>query len=185
MRRSLAVLATLLAAVALGACGNKEHELLRGTNEGSYLDLGELKYQVQISRILNPSSVEDRAYLVGLDPAERELQAGEQWFAVFMRVQNETEEPLPAATDYRITDTQETVFRPVALPQENVFAFRGGNVPPGEVLPLLDSPAEQGSVQGGLLLYKIPNANLENRPLELSIRNPTVTEDVATVDLDI
>jgi hypothetical protein len=185
MRRPLALLATLLAAVALGACGNKEEERLHGTNEGSYLDHGELKYQVQISRILNPTSVEDRAYLVGLDPAQRELRAGEQWFAVFIRVQNETDEPHLAATDYRITDTQETVFRPVALPPENVFAFRGGNVPAKGVLPLLDSPSEQGSVQGALLLYKIPNANLENRPMEFSIRNPAVTEDVAAVDLDI
>jgi hypothetical protein len=140
---------------------------------------------VQISRILNPNSVEDRAYLVGVDPAQRRLKPGEQWFGVFIRVQNETDEPHPAAEDYRIVDTQETVFRPFELPPENVFAFRGGTVPPKSVVPLLDSPAEQGSVQGALLLYKIPNANLENRPMEFSIRNPAVTEDVATVDLDI
>jgi hypothetical protein len=185
MRRPLALLTALLAAVALGACGNKEEEILHGINEGSYLDLGELKYQVQISRILNPSSVEDRAYLVGLDAAQRRLKAGEQWFGVFIRVENETDEPRPAAQDYRIIDTQETEFRPVSLPPENVFAFRGGTVPANGVLPPLDSPAEQGSIQGSLLLYKIPNVNLENRPMEFSIRNPTVTEEVATVDLDI
>jgi hypothetical protein len=185
MRRPLALLTVLLAALALGACGNKEHEVLEGINEGSYLDLGELKYQVQISRILNPESPEDRAYLVGVDPAELELEVGEQWFGVFMLVQNETDEAHPAATDYRITDTQETVFRPLELAEDNVFAFRGGNVVPDGQLPVLDDPSEQGSTQGALLLYKIPNANLENRPLELSIRNPAVTDEVAVVDLDI
>jgi hypothetical protein len=185
MRRTLALLSALVAALALSACGHKEEEILQGHNEGSYLDLGELKYQVQISRILNPNSVEDRAYLVGLTNAERELKVGEQWFAVFIRVQNITDEPKRAATDYRIIDTQETVFRPLVLAPENVFAYRGGNVPPKNLIPRPDSPAEQGSIQGSLLLFKMPNANLENRPLELSIRNPSVTDAVATVDLDI
>ena len=185
MRRSFALLSTLLAALALGACGHKQDEYLHGINEGSYLDLGELKYQVQISRILNPNALEDRAYLVGLSEAETELKVGEQWFAVFIRVQNETDEPKRAATDYRITDTQETVFRPLVLAPENVFAFRGGNVAPHNLLPQPDSPAEQGSIQGSLLLFKMPNANLENRPLEFSIRNPAVTDKVASVDLDI
>ena len=185
MRRSFALLSALVAALALSACGHKEDEVLHGINEGSYLDLGELKYQVQISRILNPNSIEDRAYLVGLDEAARDLKVGEQWFGVFMRVQNETDRPQPAATDYRIVDTQETVFRPIVLAEDNVFAYRGGNVAPHNVLPQPDSPAEQGSIQGSLLLFKMPNANLENRPLELAIRNPAVTDEVATVDLDI
>jgi hypothetical protein len=185
MRRSLALVAAVVAAFALSACGHKEEEILHGATEGAYLDLAELKYQVQISRILNPSSVEDRAYLVGLTPAERELKVGEQWFAVFIRVQNETDEPKPAAVDYRIVDTQETTFRPIRLADDNVFAFRGGNVAPHNVLPQPDSPAEQGSIQGSLLLFKVPNANLENRPLEFSIRSREQPGVVATVDLDI
>jgi hypothetical protein len=185
MRRPLALLSTLLAALALSACGHKEEEVLHGANEGSYLDLSEMKYQVQISRVLNPLSVEDRAYLVGVDPAERNLEAGEQWFAVFMRVQNESGESKPAAREYTITDTQETEFRPVPLADENVFAYRPVNVPPHQVLPLPDSPPAEGTVQGSLLLFKIPNSNLENRPLELSIQNPDDAEQTATVDLDI
>ncbi len=184
MRRSLALAFAVIAAFALSAC-NKEDEILHGTTEGAYLDLGELKYQVQISRILNPSSVEDRAYLVGLTPAERRLKVGEQWFAVFIRVQNVTNEAKPAAIDYRIVDTQETTFRPIRLAADNVFAYRGGNVSPHNVIPKPDSPAEQGSIQGSLLLFRIPNANLENRPLEFSIRTPRQPGVVATVDLDI
>jgi hypothetical protein len=185
MRRPVAVLTALLAALALGACGNKEEETLHGINEGSYLDLGELKYQVQISRILNQDHVEDQAYLIGVDPAQRRLRPGDHWFAVFIRVENGSDEAHPAARDFRIADTQENVFRPVALAPQNVFAFRSRDVPPRSRLPVPDSVADQSSIQGSLLLFKIPNANLENRPLEFSVRDPSVSDEVATVDLDV
>jgi hypothetical protein len=185
MRRLLTTLAVLVAAVALGACGNKEERVLHGTTEGTYLDLGPLKYQVQISRLLNPTSPEDRAYLVGLDSRARRLPVGQEWFGVFMRVQNETSRPQRAATDYTITDTQNTKFKPVALGPDNVFAYRGGVVGPDALLPVVDSPAAEGTIQGALLLFKIPTRNLENRPLELSIRAPNAPGQTATVDLDV
>jgi hypothetical protein len=188
MRRLLTSLAVVAAAVAVGACGNKTDVELHGTTEGSYLDLGPLKYQVQISRLLNPASVEDRAYFVGLDPSQRDLPAGQEWFAVFMRVENAGEEPgHPArAADYVITDTQDTKFRPLTMAPENVFVYRGGGtLAPEAILPAPDSPAGQGSIQGALLLYKIPTRNLENRPLELSIRSSDAPGKTATVDLDV
>ncbi|MEA2227466.1 MAG: hypothetical protein QOF04_1096 [Solirubrobacteraceae bacterium] len=181
MRRPLTLLATLVLALALGACGNKEHEILHGSNEGAYLDLGGMKYQVQISRVLNPNSPEDRAYLIGVDPAQRNLPAGQEWFAVFMRVQNESDAPVPVATDYTITDTQDTKFRPLSLGQDNVFAYRATTVAPKGLLPVPDSPAAEGTIQGALLLFRIPTRNLENRPLELAI----TAGETATVDLDI
>jgi hypothetical protein len=185
MRRPTTMVIALLAALALAACGNKHERLLHGTTEGAYLDLGPLKYQVQISRQLNPFNPEDRAYLVGLDERQRRLPAGQEWFAVFMRVENETDRPQQAATEYEITDTQGTRFRPLPLGADNVFAYRGGAVPPNSLLPVPDSPAAEGTIQGALLLFKIPTRNLENRPLELSIRNPQVTDEEATVDLDV
>ena len=38
---------------------------------------------------------------------------------------------------------------------------------PGAVLPVADSPAAEGTIQGALVLFKIPATDLENRPLEL------------------
>ena len=189
MRRLPALLVVVLAAIALGACGTKEDEVLRGESEASYLDLGELKYQVQISSPLNPDDSEDRSYLVGLSEADRELGEGEEWFAVFVRVQNENDdpdaEPKPVATEFEIRDTQETRFTPLELGDENVFAYRAEAVAPGAVIPVPDSPAGQGSIEGSLLLFKVPTANLENRPLELEIRSPFVPDEVATVTLDV
>jgi hypothetical protein len=185
MRRLLTSLAAVAAAVAITACGNKEAETLHGTTEGAYLDLGDLKYQVQISRLLNPASIEDKYYFVGLDASQRQLPAGQEWFAVFMRVENDGKEAGRAATDYTITDTQNTKFRPVPIAAENPFAYRGGTLKPTDILPAPDSPAGQGSIQGALLLFKIPTRNLENRPLELSIRSPDAPGKTATVDLDV
>jgi hypothetical protein len=185
MRRPLVCLAVVACALAVSACGNKEAETLHGSTEGSYLDLGGLKYQVEISRLLNPASIEDRAYFVGVPAAQRQLPPGQQWFAVFMRVENDAQKAARAATDYTITDTQNTKFRPLALGADNVFAYRGGTLQPKDVLPAPDSPAGQGTIQGSLLLFKIPVANFENRPLELSIRSAAAPGETATVDLDV
>jgi hypothetical protein len=188
MRRLMTSFAVVAAALAIGACGNKEEAILHGETEGAYLDLGPLKYQVQISRLLNPASIEDRAYFAGIDASQQNLAAGQEWFAVFVRVENDGEEVgHPArAGDYVITDTQDTKFRPVAMAPDNPFAYRGGGILGAkDVLPAPDSPAGQASIQGALLLYKIPTRNLENRPLELSIRSSDAPGLTATVDLDV
>jgi hypothetical protein len=183
-RRSLPLLLLALAALALGACGNKEERKLHGATEGVYLDVGELKYQVQISRLLNPNDPEDKDYLVDL-PAGQGLARGEQWFAVFIRVENETSSAHRAADGYSIKDTQDNVYRPVQLGDKNVFAYRPGDVPPNEVIPLADSAGGQNSIQGALLLFKVPTRNFENRPLELRISSADVPNEVGTVDLDV
>jgi hypothetical protein len=182
-RRLTALLVAAVAALALGACGKQENGVLHGDTEGAYLDLGPLVYQVQISRLLNPFSAEDRGYLV--DVRNPKLTGQQQWFAVFMRVQNTGDRTAPAASDYKITDTQGTVFRPVQIGPQNVFAYRPRPVPPDGVLPVTDSPPSESTIQGSLLLFKIPTPNLANRPLELSIRDPAVSNQEATVDLDV
>jgi hypothetical protein len=183
-RRTLTLLLIALAALALGACGNKESRTLHADTEGEYIDLGPLKYQVQISRLLNPASTEDRAYLVDL-PAGESLGADDEWFAVFMRVENGTDDPQRAAADYEIVDTQENHYTPVQMGPKNVFAYRPDVIGSDQVLPLPDSPAGQNSIQGAMLLFKIPVANFANRPLELRIGAPQVTKDIGTVDLDV
>jgi hypothetical protein len=185
LTRPLMLVALAVLSLALGACGNKHDEVTRGETEGIYLDLGELKYQVQISRELNPADVEDRGYLVALPAAERALKPDETWFAIFLRVQNVTNSPRPAAEEFEIVDTQGTVFRPVELGPENVFAYRPATLAPKSVLPLPDSPAAENTIQGALLLFKVPYANLENRPLEFEIRDPVSPDRKAAVALDV
>src|ERR1700676_5454963 len=102
-RQSLLAVFALLAAVALGACGDSHTKVSTGTYAGEsgaaapYLDVGPLVYQVQLSRELNPYYTEDRAYLQGLAPAERELARGQEWFAVFLQVYNNGSRTAPAS----------------------------------------------------------------------------------------
>jgi|SRR4051794_6309147 len=184
--RIAALLLVAACAVAAAGCGNKKAVTTHADTEGTYIDIGPLKYQVQISRLLNPNDPEDRGYLVDLPGGQRTLGRSDQWFAVFMLVQNGSEASHRVADDYAIRDTQGTVFRPVAMGTRNVFAYRvGTTLPPHVNLPLPDSPAGQNSIQGAMLLFKIPVANFENRPLEFEIRSSDVPNTTGTVDLDV
>lgn len=187
VRRILSLFAVAALALTLAACGNKEETITHGETEGAYLDVGGLKYQVQISRILNPNDNEDRSYLVDVPFAERELAPDEAWFGVFMLVQNTGEEAHEAAEEFEILDTQENKYTPLELGPDNVFAYRPAPVEPGDILPQQDTAARNNpSVNGGLLLFKVPNSAFDNRPLELEIHSPGDVEPAqAFVDLDI
>jgi hypothetical protein len=138
-----------------------------------------------MSRYLNPDDVEDREYLVGLPESTAEPAADETWFGVWIRVQNTTDEPRPAADTWEIHDTQENIYRPIPVDTEiNPFVFEPGTLPPQAVWPLPDSAAGQGPTQGLLLLFKLKLEALQNRPLELRFSNGP-QGDVGTYDLDI
>jgi|SRR5919198_2511406 hypothetical protein len=181
--RLLTPLMALVLALALSACGNKEKEVHFGATEGAYLDLGGLKYQVQISRELNPADPEDHGYLIGAD--QKTVRPDEAWFAVFMRAQNFTGQAHPAAREFELSDTQGNKWLPIPLPPQNVFAYRPVTVGANAVLPLPDSPAGENTIQGSLVLFKVPFANFANRPLVLKIVDPTDPAHSAEVDLDV
>ena len=174
-----------VAALAVGGCGNKTETAILGETEGIYVSVDDLTYQVQISRILNPASPEDAAYLLGLPEDEEEPAEDEVWFGVFMRVENETDEELTATDSFKIVDTQETEFEPIELdPDVNVFSYEPRAIPPGELLPEVGSPAADNTIRGALILFKMKVESLGNRPVELEIES-TEGGDNAVVDLDI
>lgn len=185
MPRLRLLLATALLALVASGCGTAESQTTTAETEGLYRTINGLKYQVQLSRVLNPNDVEDREYFVGLPAGTTPPTGEEAWFGVWMRVQNETDEPLPAADEFEIVDTQEKTYRSLAVDaRANPFVYAGGTVPPQTVLPLADSAAGQGPVQGQLLLFKLTNESLQNRPIELRFSNGPDTE-VGSYDLDV
>ncbi len=187
-RRPLAALAVLLASGGLAACGNHldEHaKVIQIENEGFYLPLGDLKYQVQGSRQLNPDDIQDRNLLVGVPAGERELKPNEVWFGVFMQVENESDQPLSPSGDIEIIDTQEDVFKPLLLEDTNRFAYRSTDpIPGGELAPLPDTPGFNTANQGSMLLFKLTLAALDNRPLELKIES-SKSDQTGIIDLDV
>lgn len=184
--RTRSLLALLAALLLLAGCGNKTDTLTRATTEGPYLDVGPLQYQVQISRQLNPRDPEDREYLEGVPAADAKLAQDQTWFAVFMRVQNESGHAQRAAEDFKIEDTQGTEFTPVALPASNPFAYRPELIPDKGTLPDVRSAAANGAVQqGSMLLFKMNLKAIANRPLVLTIKSPEAPQKQGEVDLDV
>jgi hypothetical protein len=185
-----AVLA-LLAVFVLGACGDSHTKVSTGTYAGEsganapYLDVGPLKYEVQLSRELNPYNSEDAAYLQGLSEGERKLTPGQEWFAVFIQVYNDTSHELPSSSDITISDTQGNTYTPIVPSQINAYAYRPGPVPAKGQLPIPDATADLGPTQGALLLFKIQTVSLDNRPLEVKIVDPTNPAETAQAELDV
>ncbi|HEY5342383.1 MAG TPA: hypothetical protein VIJ66_01845 [Solirubrobacteraceae bacterium] len=190
-RKIPVVLLALVAVFALSACGDSHSRVTTGTYAGEggaaapYLNVGPLSYQVQVSRELNPANAEDAAYLQGLTPAEAHLAPGEEWFAVFIQVYNNTSQERQAANTFKIYDTQGSTYSPVMLDESNPFAYRGGLVPTESQLPEPGTIADDVGAQGALLLYKVQLASLENRPWELRIVDPTDASQTATAELDV
>ncbi len=184
-RFSLLCLASV-AALATAGCGNKEELVTVGHTEGIYVTVDDLKYQIQISRILNPAAPDDSAYLRGLPEGEEEPADDEVWYGIFMRVENDKDEPHQMAETYAIHDTAGNEFEPIDLdPEQNVFLYEAGELQPGGTLaPELDSPASDNTIRGNLLLFKIPAASLGNRPLELEIESPS-GGDNGRIDIDV
>lgn len=189
LRRPLAILAALLVSGGLAACGKHPDEnapVVRAETEGLYLNIGDLNYQVQISRQLNPYDTQDKSLLVDIPPAEQGLRPDQVWFGVFMRVQNETGTPRLPANDIEIVDTQDNVFRPLLIGPNNPFAYRSAvPVPALDVMPIQDTPTFNTAIRGAMILFKVTLQSLTNRPLELKIQSRTGRRQLGIIDLDV
>ena len=187
-RRLCALLAALLVSGGLSACGKHQSTgpVRIAETEGIYLDVSELKYQVQVSRQLNPDDVQDKPYLAGIPEDEAELTPDQVWFAVFLRVQNESDEPLQPSEEIEIEDTLQHKFEPIELEDANVYAYRSDEpIPPRQVYPLDDSPGFDTPSRGALMLFKLTLDALNNRPLEFTIKGRKPPIHTGIVDLDV
>ncbi len=172
----------LLAAFLLGAvtlcvsgCGYSSNS--KDVVAGQTVKLGQLQYTVVLSRYLNPNDNEDAAYLVGQPPPP----PGSNYFGVFFQVQNEDKVPHRLPRSLKITDTGGQDFD--AIPSKSLYALPlGGEVEAEEQVPVLDSPAQQGPIEGSLVLFELPASVSASRPLTLSIPG---AEGPAKVTLDL
>ena len=183
MLRKLALF--ILCAAVLAGCGNKEEFITVAETEGVYVDVAGLTYQVQLSRYLNPGDVEDKQYLMGLpDGIAPQLPGDETWFGVWMRVKNYSDASLTPTDTFRIEDTEGDEFRPIALDSAaNPFVYEPILLHHAQVLPTPDTAAASGPIQGSLILFRLTNDALQNRPLKLFIEHGEGNE--AEIDLDL
>jgi hypothetical protein len=181
---ALAALALVCAGVFSG-CGKSSNEPGETVREGLSTPLAGLRYTVFLTRQLNLKNEEDRGYL----PGHQEAPPGKGLYGVFLEACNRGDKEATAANRFYIEDTQGNRFDPEPLPKTNPYAFQGGTVPPENCEPARGSLAQQGPTSGAMLLFEIPLAATENRPLELHIEggyaSGSNTRPEATVILDI
>jgi predicted small secreted protein len=184
-RRAIVVLAAVLAALTLAACGGGGEGVGRSEEaqqEGTYVEFEQLTYQVQLSRYLNPADPEDKQYLEGLPEGINPVLPGDEtWFGVWMRVKNYSGQTLRPTTTFTIVDTEGNEYRPVPLAASNPFAYTPTTLQHSQVLPTPDTAAASGPIQGSLILFRLKTDSLQNRPLTLEIG----ASEPARMDLDL
>ena len=171
------VLALVSAGLFVG-CGDEEPGVDEPAREGLAIDLEDVTYNVFITRQLNTEIPPDNAYYDGPQPAP-----GETLYGVFIQACNHTDDPQTTTGVFEIKDNQENTFRPVALPDDNPFAYNERELGPGECIPEAGSVAQLGPAAASLLLFRLPLETTENRPLELEIEGEG--GESLTYDLDI
>ena len=170
--------AALVAGFLLFGCGETDPESDLSVEEGQPMKLGELLYNVQISRFLNPRDPEDEAYLAGQPPPPND----QLYLGVFMLIENESDTPQDVPVDLKVIDTAGTEFDPIE--SDSLFALDlGGQVAANEQLPEPETTAANGPIQGAMVLYLIDEAATEDRPLVLEI--PSSAGSIGEVELDI
>ncbi len=191
LRSALPLLAVALT-LPLAACEPGQDPVKNAKTEGVYVTAGGLKYQVQVSRKLNPYDVEDREYLTGVPNAAKQVaQPDITWYGVFIRVENRTDDQegvkprtIKSATTFYIEDTSEARVDPTPVPTSNPYAYQPTAIKAGDHIPTPSSTAATASIGGSLLLFKVPQSVLDRRPTKLHII-PGDGSPEATIALDI
>jgi hypothetical protein len=178
-RLGAALLLALALALGLLLSGcNTNPESDRSVDEGEGMRLGDLLYNVQITRFLNPKDDEDKGYLAG----QPLLGDNRYYLGVFMQIQNEGDTAQGIPKDFTVVDTVGTTFKPV--PSDSPFALHlGTNVPAGGDVPPPESTAANGPIQGSMVLFRIDDQAIEDRPLILHV--PSASGPPGEVELDI
>jgi len=185
-RLAAALLVVLATTLSLSACG-KQHDPDEAVREGLSVKLGGLRYTVFLTRQLNLKSPEDSGYLPGM----KEAAPGHGLFAVFTEACNKSDNAADAvpASRFSIVDSQGEEFQAVGLSADNPFAWHGGTVVPDNCEPARGTLAQQSPTSGAIVLFDLPLAATENRPLTLHIQGPFDQETgkpaEAEVTLDI
>jgi hypothetical protein len=184
--KPFALAACLLATlVAFTGCENTREK--NAGREGLPEEIGHIEYNVYITRELNLRDVEDMGYYKG-----PEAPPGFALYGVFLTACNPNKSVSAphwlASSRFVVEDTQGDRFTPLPLPQDDVFAYRARPLKQNACIPKDGSLASSSPTNGSLLVFKLPLAALENRPLDLIITSPPQENgqrDEGRIELDV
>ena len=170
-RRLLTLLCLAVLAAGVAACGNKDTKqgVDEAAREGLALPLDGIEYNVFITRELNPRITPDKSYV----PPGTAPDATHTLYGVFLQACNRGKESNQTADRFKIVDNQGNEFEPQPLPQSNEFSYQPQVLAPNECIPEIGSVAQLGPTAGSMLLFRLPLANTEYRPLELEVEGPS------------
>jgi hypothetical protein len=186
LRPRLLVFVLLAAIAAFGAgCARKqEGGYKRAKTEGLDLGAGHLKYQIQLSRSLNPKNELDRSLLRFAPTDVNKPSPKQEWFGIWLRVENDGKKPQFSASRFEILDSLGKRYKPIPLDaKKSPLYYTPVKVNPKVVLPDPDSVPGQGGPRGLFLLFKLDLTAYQNRPLEFRVIPPV--GDEARVELDL
>ena len=178
--RKGAIATALAVALLAGGAGCGVDLGDRDVVEGEPLELGDIAFNVQLTRFLNPTDREDAEYLQGQQVPP---PPGKAYLAVFMQVNNESADdlPLPGPTDMTVVDTTGAKYTPIA--SNSLFALDlGGTILAHTDLPEEDTAAKAGPTGGSIVFFLVDEGVSENRPLELEV---TSGGEKGRIELDI
>jgi hypothetical protein len=179
--RPCAALLALVLALSLAAAGCGNDEPKTSGAEGEFIEAGQVDYQVQLTRLLNPQQRPDDAYVRGQAPLLRD----QAYLGVFLRIENDGDSPYKPPRGMKLVDTTGNEYLPLDTTQSGFGLDFGEEIPPGDVAPPPNSPAQFGPTSGALLLFRVKEESAtDNLPLELQI--PVEGEDEpSTITLDV
>jgi hypothetical protein len=179
--RSCAALLALVIALSLAAAGCGKDEPKTSGAEGEFIEAGEADYQVQLTRLLNPQQRPDDSYLRGQAPQPRD----EAYLGVFLRIENDGDSPYKVPRGITLVDTTGNEYLPLDTTQSGFGLDFGEEIPPGDVAPPPNSPAQFGPTSGALVLFRVKEESAtDNLPLELQIPVEG-EEELSTITLDV
>jgi hypothetical protein len=144
--------------------------------------IGGVEYEAMQGRPIHPGNPVDRAILAGLPERDRRVAAGETLFGAFIATTNASATPVTTAGRIELRDEDGRVYRPLALPVSNPYAYSPRLLHPGTRIPALGSPADDNlAATGRLLVFRIPKQAYESSTLELVIHDPSQPHATASL----
>jgi hypothetical protein len=195
LKKRTARLSLLLAvgvlAVGVSGCGIDNRTDQTGVSQDElsagaepYFWVGQITYQVQVSRQLNPFDATDVEYLTGVAGAQN-ISPQQFWFGVFLWAKNQSGHQATTTDNIKLVDSQGQVFLPTKLNANvNLYAWTPTRLAPDAIEPLPGSTASNGSTGGGLVLFKLTQSVYSNRPLTLLMYAPGSTKP-SRISLDL
>jgi hypothetical protein len=146
--------------------------------------IGGVEYEAMLGRPLDAADPVDAKIVAGLSARDRRVAPGETLFGAFIGITNDSSRRLRTADRIELRDQAGHVYRPLALPATNPYAYSQRLLRPGVRIPALGSPADDNlAATGRMLVFRIPRQTYESQELELVIHDPS--HPVATASLII